>query len=213
MLDQDLTLLLNLLQEKARFMNFHSLNTAISIGAVLSSLGEDKETVSYDALKSAITGIDYETTLDAVECCDTDSTIVSYLSFMGVRDAVIEDMVSSRVNVSEDAIFAISQAFATQYNDNDLEELSEEFAKKYESLTPLVELDGISPPKCKSGYKRKPIMKHGRQDWKCVKMFGRVRLSAKQKQGLRKARLKSHSASANYSRKRSVKMGKTKGLY
>ena len=194
-------------------MNLHSLNTALSLGAVLSSLGSSDTSVSYDALKSAVMGVDLETTLDDVGCCDTDNAIVSYLSFMGVSDTIIEDVVSGRVNVSEDAIFAISQAFTAQYNDKDLEVLSEEFAGVHEVQLDSITLDGVSPPMCKSGYKRKPIMKHGRQDWKCVKIFGRVRLSAKQKQGLRKARLKSHSASANYSRKRSVKAGQRKGLY
>ena len=194
-------------------MNLHSLNTALSLSAVLSSLGDSKTSISYDALKSAVTGVDLETTLDAVECCETDSTIVSFLSFMGVSDTVIEDMVSGRTNVSEDAISAISNAYSTQYNTEDLEALSEEFAKAHEVQLDSIALDGISPPKCKSGYKRKPIMKKGRQDWKCVRMFGRVILSAKQKQALRKARLKSHSASANYSRKRSIKAGNRIGRY
>ena len=194
-------------------MNLHSLNTALSLSAVLSSLGDSKTSISYDALKSAVTGVDLDATMDEIECCDTDSTIVAYLSFMGVSDTVIEDMVSGRIDVSEDAISAISNAYSTQYSTEDLEALSEEFATLHEVQLDSIALDGISPPKCKSGYKRKPIMKKGRQDWKCVRMFGRVILSAKQKQALRKARRKSHSASANYSRKRSINAGKRIGRY
>ena len=187
-------------------MNLHSLNTALALGAVLSSLGDSGVTVSYDALKSAVTGVDLDTTLDAVECCNTDEAIVSYLSFMGVGDTVIEDMVSGRMNVSEDAISAISKAFATQYG-------TEDIAGVHEVQLDSIALDNISPPKCKSGYKRKMVIKNNKPSWKCIRMFGRVRLSAKQKQALRKARLKAHSSSANYSRKRSVKFGQRKGLY
>ncbi len=194
-------------------MNLHSLNTALTLGAVLFSLGDSESSVSYDALKSAVTGIDLDTTLDAVECCSTDEAIVSYLSFMGVDDTVIEDMVSGRGSVSEDTISAISRAFATQYSMEDIEGFAEEFANAHEVQLDSIALDNISPPKCKSGYKRKMVIKNNKPTWKCIRMFGRVRLSAKQKQALRKARLKAHSASANYSRKRSVKFGQRKGLY
>ncbi len=194
-------------------MNLHALNTALSLGSILTSLGEDNEGISYDALKSAVTGVELDCIQDAMECCDTDSTMVAYLSFMGVSDAVIEDMVSGRVNVSEDAIMALSGAFASHYNEDDIENLAEEFAGVNEIQLDALDGDNISPPACKSGYKRRMVIKNGKPTWKCVRMFGRVRLSAKQKQALRKARRKSHTASAKFARKRSVKVGQRKGLY
>ncbi|WP_294958809.1 hypothetical protein [Sulfurovum sp.] len=193
-------------------MNLHSLNTAITLSAVLSSLGDSETTVCYDALKSAVTGVDLDTTLDSIGCDETDAAIVSCLSFMGVSDAVIEDMVSGKSGVSEDAISAISKAYASQYTQDELGRLAEEFAGEYTPVD-MTSMDGVSPPRCKSGYKRKMVMKNNMPTWKCIRLFGKTRLSAKQKQALRKARLKAHSSTAEYSRKRSIKTGQNRGVY
>lgn len=195
-------------------MNLHALNISIRTGAILVSLGEDKDTLSYDAVKSAVTGVDIETVMDSVECCDTDSTMVEFLSFVGVSESVLEDMVSGRVDVSQDAVKAIAEAFATQYNDEDIENLAEEFAGVQEVNLDSVEEDALgNPPKCKAGYKRRLVIKSGKSHWKCVRISGHKILSAGQKMALVKARRKSHTSSAKYSRKRSVKIGKRRGLY
>jgi len=191
----------------------HSLTTALTIGTVLDSIAEDSEAVCYDALKSAISGIDLDSIEEDNAVDEVDANIVSYLSFIGVKDTVIEDMVSGRQNVSEGAIMAIAQAYSEAYTQDDIESLAEEFADQEEVMLDSIQEDGVSPVRCKSGYKRKMVIKNGKPTWKCVRLFGKVRLSAKQKMALAKARRKAHTAQAKFARNKSVKIGHRKGLY
>ena len=193
-------------------MNMHSLTTALAIGSALSSIADSNEPVNFDGLKSAVTGIDFDSITED-GCGEADATIVSYLSFIGVNDTVIEDMVSGRNNVSEDAVMFVAKAYNDNYTEDDIESLAEEFADSNEVALDAIEEDNLSPKRCKSGYKRKMVIKHNKPTWKCVRLFGKVRLSAKQKMALAKARRKSNTAQAKFARHRSVKLGQRKGLY
>ncbi len=193
-------------------MNMHSLSTALTLGSVLSSIADSEEAVNFDGLKSAVTGIEFDSVVED-GCSEADATIVSYLSFIGVDDTVIEDMVSGRNNVSEDAVMFVAKAYRDSYTEDDIESLAEEFAGQEEITLDSIQEDGVSPVRCKSGYKRKMVIKHNKPTWKCVRLFGKVRLSAKQKMALAKARRKSNTAQAKFARKRSVKLGQRKGLY
>jgi len=183
------------------------MKTADVLTSFLSHSGTE---VHYDCIKANVCNVDYEdvneTVLDSV-----DGTILSYLSYMGVSDANIHDIVGGNEHYSTatlDGIFA-------QFDDMDEEAILdsiEKFEAQYKDEGEVT-LDSANPPACRSGYKRKKIVKNGKQDWKCVRLFGKTHLNAKQKQALRKARMKAHTGLANIKRKKSHKVGVMHGMY
>jgi len=63
-----------------------------------------------------------------------------------------------------------------------------------------------------AAFKKKQVVRAGKKVWIRKRVSGKVRLSAKQKVGLRKARMKSHSATARMRRKKSLGIRKKTGL-
>jgi len=193
-------------------MKLYPLSVALSASAVLMDFADSEVPFSYDAFLSAVSGVEFDPIeMDSAECCDAQKALVSFVSFLGVPDNVIEDMVSGRENISTDSITSLAKAFKEKYSEEDTHSLAEEFSGTYNDDT--ITMDGVSPKRCKSGYKRKMVVRDGKPTWVCKRLFGRTRLSSKQKQALRKARNKAHSSMANYSRKRSMKIGEKRGLH
>lgn len=194
-------------------MKLYPLSVALSASAVLTDLAQSKVPFHFEAFSSAVSGVEYDPVeMDGVECCDANKALLSFVSFLGVKDSVIEDMVAGRESISMDAVASLAHAFNEKYSEADAQSLAEDFAMQYED-DDTVSMDNVSPKRCESGYKRKMVIRHNKPTWICKRMFGRTRLSAKQKQALRKARNKSHSAIANYSRNRSMNTGAKKGLH
>ena len=67
-------------------------------------------------------------------------------------------------------------------------------------------------PKCSAVYKTKMAVRKGKKMRIRKRISGTVRLSAKQKLAIRKARMKSHSAGARMRRMKSMRMRKKAGL-
>ncbi|MFT7880424.1 MAG: hypothetical protein ABXS91_08530 [Sulfurimonas sp.] len=188
------------------------LAVALKASEMLSALAVDGEAVHFDALASAVSDAEYDQVeMDSV-CADSAHALLSFVSFLGVKDDVIEDMIAGDRGVSCDMVGSLSVSFNEKYTQEEVYALAEEFADQFE-YDDEVSMDAVSPQRCKSGYKRKMVIKHGKPTWKCVRLSGRTHMSAKQKQALAKARRKSHTALAKYSRTRSMKIGKQKGLH
>lgn len=191
-------------------MQLYPFSMALTMAVVLDSIADSDEPCGYDAFLSAVSGIDYDVDSDSASE-DAEMAMLSFISFLGVNEAQIEDMVLGREEISMDSVASLAAAFKEKYSHEDMIALAEEFASEYQGEPTM---DSLSSPKpCGSGYKRKLVIKNGAMAWKCVRLAGKTILSPKQKQALRKARLKSHTALANYSRKRSMKIGKSKGLH
>lgn len=90
-----------------------------------------------------------------------------------------------------------------------VEELKDFDDEDFESIA--VEYDSILPDS-KNGYKRVQVVRDGRKVWINKKIGAKKRLSAKQRNALRKARLKAHTGQAKTSRKRSLGKRKTFGM-
>lgn len=193
--------------------NILPLAVALQASEMLSSFASDGEAVHFDALTSAISGVEYDQIeTDSIEGTDSAHALLSFVSFLGVKDDVIEDMIAGDNRVSCDMVGSLAVSFNEKYSQEDTYALAEEFANQYEPDDEII-MDGISPKRCKSGYKRKLVIKHGKPTWKCIRLFGRTRLSAKQKMALTKARRKSHTALAKYTRAKSTRIGQQKGLH
>lgn len=179
-----------------------------AIGHALSSFHADGETFDYLSLKSAVIGVPVDEVEDSAYD-DVDATILSYLSQLGLTDQQIDEMVGN-LKYSEQIMAGVAAEYA-MFTEADIDL----HATTFDGFTVEdVTLDGISPPQCKTGYKRKLTVKGGKPQWKCIRLLGRhIKQSAKQKAALRKARRSAHTGAAKYHRARSLKVGKQRGMY
>jgi len=184
------------------------LSIALSASAIFDSLAQDEKGIPFDAFASAVFGVEYDELGDDLDS-DTLKVLLDFISFIGVKDSVIEDMVASPS--SSGITKALSETFRKTYTMDDIISIAEDFASGYDDA--MVEMDSMTSKPCPSGYKRKLVVKNQRPTWVCKRIGSRKPLSSAQKQALRKARLKSHSSLANYSRKKSFRVGKNRGMY
>ncbi|NOR57003.1 MAG: hypothetical protein GQ474_00590, partial [Sulfurimonas sp.] len=136
----------------------YPLTVALKTSAVLDALATENEPLSFDGLASAVAGQEYDVESDCAECCDQNKALVSYLSFLGVKDSTLEDMVMGTEDLSSELVLSLSHAFTAKYDDADMDSLCEEFSQTYTD----VDMDDISPTRCKSGYKRKMTIHKGK---------------------------------------------------
>ena len=128
------------------------------------------------------------------------ASVADYLSEKGVSD---EDVSALLDNWDSDAAMRIQELVAERLPDEDAaDEEADEFAFG----------DGSDEAMLDAVYKKKIVIRKGRKMRVNKRVSGHVRLSAKQKIGVRKMLRKSHSAKAMVRRMKSVKLRKKMGL-
>lgn len=171
-----------------------------------SFLEEAKHTpLPFEGLKSLISNVDLDDVFDT-EVQQDEIILADYLSYIGLENSVIEDILSDDI----DTISTFAKAYCDNYTLDDIEKIASDFEKQYDYTV----MDSLYPHPCESGYRKKRVIRNGKMEWICERLpFRRVILTSKQKQALRRARVKSNTIKAKRSRKKSVKIGNRKGLY
>ena len=109
---------------------------------------------------------------------------------------------------------------ASKLDTDSINELAYRFASKLDMDSVVVtsnaddiDMDMAKMPKAKVGYKRKLVVRNGQKVWINKRDPNKkVILSAKQRQALRKARLKAHTGLAKLNRAKSNRKAKSFGL-
>jgi len=105
---------------------------------------------------------------------------------------------------------ALSEGMDEERADDD--SLISGFALGEDAVLESVSDDEVLHGILEATYKRKKVIRDGQVQVVRKRLSGKVRLSATQKSGLRKARRKAHTAAANLKRRKSMRMRKNRGL-
>lgn len=146
--------------------------------------------------------MDGEISEDEAEIVNVAANAVGdYLSAQGISDEEVAALLEDFDNDVAEAVHA--QLSLAESEDDQMDEI-DAFA--------FGAGDGAEEAAMDATYKRKIAVRKGKKVWVNKRVAGRVRLSAKQKRGLMKARRKAHSAKAVMRRAKSMKVRAQRGL-
>ena len=182
-------------------------NIPIKLKAIFDLMNEGDNSFTYPQIKSILVGVP-EDEVDDYE--DVDVYVAKYLSSLGFNDGSINDLITGSDDNSSMVAKFIAQKIGEHYS---LEEIYAQ-VEDFDFLDDTATMDSLVPVQCKSGYKRKMVMKNSVPTWVCKRISSRKQpQTPKQKMALRKARMKAHTGVANYKRGKSLNKGKQRGMY
>lgn len=203
------------------------------------SLGDETPSDYLDGLISEAVGLDDDEEVDVTLYDIFTANIADAFSSLGLDDPSIEDMFSDDTEVADAAIEAACETAVANLPDEgeDLDKFYDDFVFGYgetEILDDKVEFDAVKPvrkgskeDKAKVGalsmrkvngkriaYKGVAVIRHGHRTIVNRRLPNqKIRLSAAQKQALKKANAKAQTPNAILQRTKSWRKGKKMGLY
>ena len=184
-----------------------ALQDAIVLGETLKSIANLEEGITCDGVVCALTGIFDEIDLDEVGCDENEvmTKIVTFLDSIGVKESLINDLLSEDDEISRDSLTAIAKTFDNNFDADSIPAIALKYANEYNF--DCVEQDDMPPRK--QGYKRTQVIKNGKKKWVNKRISGKkVKLSPAQKRALMKARMKAHTGASKLKRAKSQRASK-----
>jgi hypothetical protein len=205
-----------------------SITLALADAVNNNELGDDTPSDYLDDLMLDAVGIDADDEMDTTLENILAANIADALSTLGVDSTMIEDMFSDDVEVADAAIEAACEVVLGNLPDagEPLDKLYNDFVFSFNEADLLGEeagfdglrFDGQKTTRKVNGkkvqYQVHRSIRNGQVAFVAKRLKGqKVRLSAAQKQGLKKANAKSQTANAIRKRLKSRKKGQSMGLY
>ena len=137
------------------------------------------------------------------EVVEDSELVANLMDYIGVPDIAISTVFARDDIVSQEQSKEVASKIK-EFSYDDILQTAYDFALEYDNSD--IDMDSIIPPR-KMGYKRVQAVRNGKKVWINKRNPNKhIRLSPKQRQALRKARLKAHSALANYHRAKSSRV-------
>lgn len=203
----------NAVDEDARI---RSRTSAMS--AVLSWIADGD--YSYNSLDEIIIVVadidgDYEIT-EEEEAFYSDiwNEVPDALMSLGADDSDVRELVDGPGDDADKAAARIGKQLSQKMEEEEADDdsLIAGFAFGEDAILESTSYDDSLHGILEATYKRKKVVRDGKVQVVRKRVSGKVRLSAAQKAGLRKARRKAHTASANLARRKSMKIRQRRGM-
>lgn len=189
-----------------------------AMSAVLSWIAEGDYT--YNSLDETIVVVadidgDYEITEEEEEVYSNAwNEVPDALLSLGADEADVREFVDGPSEAADKAAARIGKALSQKMEEEEADDdsLIAGFAFGEDAILESTSYDDSLHGILEATYKRKKVVRDGKVQVVRKRVSGKVRLSAAQKAGLRKARRKAHTASANLARRKSMKIRQRRGM-
>lgn len=189
-----------------------------AMSAVLSWIEEGDFT--YNSLDETIVVVadidgDYEITEEEEEVYSNAwNEVPDALLSLGADETDVRELVDGPSETADKAAARIGKSLSQKMEaeEADDDSLIAGFAFGEEAILESSSYDNYLHGILEATYKRKKVVRDGKVQVVRKRVSGKVRLSAAQKAGLRKARRKAHTASANLARRKSIKLRQRRGM-